>query len=176
MLLGPLLTGAAVPPKRATRPPDPPAAADDPPTSTAAAHDIPLEDLYVLPETLKYREGEAPPMFYRLGKRRRRPMWIAGTAILAGGHALHATSSLAGGYGRPAEIRNFIPCIGPFTPTDKRLGSELGRVTVGMIQIAGCLVLPIGLFQRRVWVREDLPLVALPTAGDRPGLSVLGRF
>jgi hypothetical protein len=146
-----------------------------------------VADIRLLPRRLPYR-GEKAIDGYVLDERRRWWMIIAGGALFGIGYAAAIVTGnendFKSGMGFTA-----IPVAGPFIAmaafdggcddavqntscVDEDAKAQLALA--GILQIAGAVLLPIGVFStKQMWLREDLSVAVSPTRVGRTGYGAV---
>lgn len=162
--------------------------------SSVARGEPPAEPASALPPlVMPYEAGVPPPPGYHLVDRQDEDLMYGGATLF--GLAYLPAASFVGslevfGIFLPdhgaADLRAlYIPLAGPFMLAGRSRLSEapvkvVGFYLLGAAQVLGILVMVGGLIhQERVWVRNDLPEVALlptVTSGGAPGLALAGSF
>jgi hypothetical protein len=144
-------------------------------------------------DELPYREGEPPPRHYRLERRILKGPVIFGGLLLGGSLLAGAAVAASSGF-RDVSGVMLVPVLGPFlragligacgattasvsTPGD--CYSEQTSTLLffdSVIQSLGAAVFLAGIIgARKVWVRENAPMIVAPTFSGR-GVSLVGTF
>lgn len=143
-------------------------------------------DIRLLPKRLPYK-GEQAVDGYVLEERRRWWMIIAGGVLFGVGYAAAIVAGNDHGFDNGLGF-SAIPVAGPWvalamhddhciddaTCSDEDTHADTQLAVGGLLQAAGAVLLPIGLFsQQQVWLRKDLAVSVSPTRIGRSGYGAV---